>query len=124
MKNSILILTGVLALSLAFADDSKPGDLEVKDAPVEQAVEEATPRKGTKKVSGVVNVLRQGSRVEVVMRGGEVFYLPTGSRQPAIFKALSESERTGKAVSFTVHEKSGVIEEVGSSSGSSGGTSK
>lgn len=70
-----------------------------------------------KSYSGVVNVIRQGDRVEVVFRNGDIYFLPHGSKQAGIFKALSESEQTGKAVSIEYDSRSGVIEAVGGGGG-------
>ncbi len=70
-----------------------------------------------KSFSGVVNVIRQGDRVEVVFRNGDIYFLPHGSKQAGIFKALSESEQTGKAVSIEYDSRSGVIEAVGGGGG-------
>lgn len=81
-------------------------------------------KKGSKTVSGIVNVLRQGSNVEVVMKGGDIYMLPKSSRQASMFKLLKESETSGKPVSFTVNEKSGLIDSVGESSGGGAGSNQ
>lgn len=98
------------------AEAKSDGQKAVEEAPVPKLVDdEKKEDPNTMTFSAAVNVLRQGSRVEVVFRNGESYTLPSGSRQRQIYDALEESERTGKAVSVVVDTRSGVIRSVGSS---------
>lgn len=122
MKRWIFVAMS-LSLSSAQAGETpvvKPPTEVKKDAPAEEPAapavanpEDQPPQgKHMRTFSSAVNVLRQGERVEAVFRNGEIYSLPRGARQHKIFKALSESEQTGAAVSVTVNERTGVIEHV------------
>lgn len=89
------------------------GRVEKSEKPDPVPSTEDSGESSAKTFSSAVNVLRKNDRIEAVFRNGEVYALPRGSRQHAIFSALEESERTGKAVSVTVDEKTGVIRSVG-----------
>lgn len=113
------------AAALGFGTATKPPAAAPKDEgseATELPVPNLSPgeekaKASLKSVSGVVNVLRQGERVEAVMKNGDVYQLPRGSRQHEIFKAFRESENSGSSVSFTVDSRSNVIQSVGGSSG-------
>lgn len=96
-------------------------ETEIPDPRV--AAEAAKAKAHQKTFSGIVNVLRQGDRVEVVFKTSEIFLLPRGAKQHAIFKALQESENTGGGVSIVYDDRSMVIESA-SKSGSGAGKSK
>lgn len=105
--------SGVGAPAAAPTEKKEPGS-EATELPVPKLDPgEERAKAAQKTYSGVVNVLRQGERVEVVFKTGEIFSLPRGSRQQAIFKALDESEKTGTAVSIVVDDRTGIIQSVG-----------
>lgn len=116
-----ILIPAFVALSLAAqAEDVVESQAEPATEKTEEKGDEASPaeenpqkRRNLRSFSAAVNVLRQGSRVEAVFRNGDIYVLPRGSRQHAIFNALAESEKSGKAVSVTVDERTGVIESVG-----------
>lgn len=99
------------------------GQKAVENAPVPKIVDTPADKEdpNVTSFSGVVNVLRQGQRVEVVFRNGDTYSLPRGSKQHQIYNALAESEKTGKAVQVEVDTRSGVIRSVGGGGNAGGG---
>lgn len=136
VRNGTMALVFVAAsLAMSPFDPAAAQDTSiVVPLPVDETAEgrpllndgESKSKAALKSVSGIVNVVRKGERVEVVMRGtGDVYQLPRGSKQAAIFKALTASEKNGTGVNFLVDERSNVIRSIGSGGGSpTGGAGK
>lgn len=66
-----------------------------------------TPNEFEESLSGTVKVMRKNGMTEVFFSDlKESYFIPSGSKNYGIFKALTESQKRGSKVSFKVNKKS------------------